>query len=44
MFNEMLKKMTGEDPKDYCPLCGRKVGKGNYGKKGCSECAIYEDD
>lgn len=25
---------------DYCPLCGRKVGYGNYDEEfGCGECA-----
>jgi ribosomal protein S27AE len=39
-----ISKILG-DKRDYCPLCGAKVGRGNYDKKhGCGECAYLDED
>ena len=40
-----IKNMLGTNSKDYCKLCGLKVGKENvYGRKGCSECAYMNEE
>ena len=36
--SDIISKLKKQRNKNCCPLCGSKVGCGNYTEEGCSKC------